>query len=119
MFVLKTKINIIVFGHLDFTLFKLNQESGWGRNLQQDRGVVELDFGVMGSATDTFCQVLGPETDPLCQFLDPENLNMSKFQFEWIFLVPIELIHNPEHVQIVFSFSIDQNSFLKTFETRN
>ena len=24
--------------------------------------------------------------------------------FEWIFLVPIELIHNPEHVRIVFFF---------------
>ena len=29
---------------------------------------------------------------------------MSQFLFKWIFLVSIELIHNLEHVQIVFFF---------------
>ena len=50
------------------------------------------------------CQFLGPETEPLCQFLDPENFKMSQILFKWIFLVSIELIHNLEHVQIVFFF---------------
>jgi hypothetical protein len=31
-------------------------------------------------------------------------MKMSQFLFEWIFLVPIELIHNPEHGRIVFFF---------------
>ena len=30
--------------------------------------------------------------------------------FKWIFLVSIEVIHNLDHVQILFSFSICQNS---------
>ena len=30
--------------------------------------------------------------------------------FKWTFPVSMELIHNPEHVQIVFCFPIGQNS---------
>jgi hypothetical protein len=48
---------------------------------------------------------MGPESDPLCQFLAPENFKMSQYRFNWIFLVSIELIHNPDHVQIVSFFS--------------
>ena len=58
----------------------------------------------LGLETDTYCHFMGPETDTSCQFLDPENLKMSQSLFKLIFLVAIELIHNPEHVQIVFSF---------------
>ena len=53
---------------------------------------------------------MGPETDIFCQFLAPKNFKMSQFLFKWIFLVSIDLIHYPEHVQIVLSFSIAQNS---------
>ena len=47
---------------------------------------------------------MGPEADPLCQFLGPENFKKSQFMFKWIFLVSIEVIHKPGHVQIVFFF---------------
>jgi hypothetical protein len=60
----------------------------------------------LGPETDIFCQFLDPETEPLCQFLGPENFKMSQILFKWIFLGSIERIHIPEHVQIVFSFSI-------------
>jgi hypothetical protein len=45
------------------------------------------------------------------QFLGPENLEMGQFLFKGIFLVAIELVHNPQLVQTGFSsFSIGQNS---------
>ena len=44
---------------------------------------------------------------------------MSQFLFKWIFLVPIELIHNPEHVRIVFFFFYWPESLKKTIGTRN
>jgi hypothetical protein len=47
---------------------------------------------------------VGDISHPLFQFLDPKNFKMSQFLSKWIFLVSIELIHNPEHVQIVFLF---------------
>ena len=47
---------------------------------------------------------MGPETDPFCQFLGPENRKLSQFLFKWIFLGSNELIHDPQHVQIVFFF---------------
>jgi hypothetical protein len=35
----------------------------------------------------------------------PENISNSQFLFKWICIVPIELIHNPKHVQIIFFFN--------------
>ena len=36
--------------------------------------------------------------------MDPENFRISQILFKWIFLVYIELIHNPDYVQITFFF---------------
>ena len=47
---------------------------------------------------------LGPETDTLYQFLDPEIFKISQYLFKLMFLIPIELFHNPNQVQIVFFF---------------
>ena len=38
---------------------------------------------------------------PFWQFLGPENFKCGQILFELIFIISIELIHNPEHVQIV------------------
>ena len=43
---------------------------------------------------------------------------LSQILFKWSFLVSIELIYNTEHVQIVFSFSIAQNSGKKYWDQK-
>jgi hypothetical protein len=49
------------------------------------------------------------------EFLGPENLIMDQILFKWIFLVSIELLHNPKLVQIVSYFFYWPEILKKTF----